>query len=116
MNFLYFLFFYLKQTVMKEMPEDKDAMSLKVISLVKMGKYSDALKILPVEFAFERAYCLYRTNKLSESLSAIKAANSAELRFSYLLAQVVRTCYVFFFSLFLQFLVTFFSMSFFVEL
>ena len=56
---------------------------------MKLGKFAEALKVIPPERAFERAYCLYRTNKLTEAQAAAKAANPADPKFSYLLAQVV---------------------------
>ena len=98
-EFFFFLFFSFPFSfssfffsVLKEIPDDKDALQLKAVSLVKLGKFADALKVIPAERAFERAYCLYRTNKLAEAQAAAKAANSADPKFSYLLAQVVRVC------------------------
>jgi signal recognition particle subunit SRP72 len=59
-------------------PDDIDAFKCKVICLIHLGQYQDALDMLDSNSAlsrdlvFERAYCYYRTKKLNEALALIK--------------------------------------------
>ncbi|KAG0359007.1 hypothetical protein BC939DRAFT_450531 [Gamsiella multidivaricata] len=51
--------------------KDKDALHCKAITLIRLERYTDALVIInrqldPKIFTFEKAYCLYRTNQLSD--------------------------------------------------
>jgi signal recognition particle subunit SRP72 len=58
-------------------PKDKDALHCKAITLIRLERYSDALSILnrglEGKFVFEKAYCLYRTNQLSDGATLIEA-------------------------------------------
>ncbi|KAK3835043.1 MAG: hypothetical protein J3R72DRAFT_403737 [Linnemannia gamsii] len=57
-------------------PKDKDALHCKAITLIRLERYSDALAILnrglEGKFVFEKAYCLYRTNQLSDGATLIE--------------------------------------------
>ncbi|KAL5710744.1 hypothetical protein ACHQM5_021270 [Ranunculus cassubicifolius] len=59
-------------------PTDKDALRCKVSSLIKDYKFEQALSTiqasqqLPIDFSFEKAYCLYRQNKYDEALELVK--------------------------------------------
>ncbi|KAH6594106.1 hypothetical protein BASA61_004095 [Batrachochytrium salamandrivorans] len=67
-------------------PSDVDAVRTKSVALVKLGRYGDAATSLTayhpttnsststsiVELQFEKAYCLYRTNSLDESLHLVQ--------------------------------------------
>ena len=57
--------------VLAAVPGDVDAMRVKVSSLVALDKMEDALAVCGEhkELAFERAYCLYRLNKVCDYLS-----------------------------------------------
>mmetsp|Transcript_45667 Transcript_45667/g.74472 ORF Transcript_45667/g.74472 Transcript_45667/m.74472 type:complete len:657 (+) Transcript_45667:64-2034(+) len=55
---------------------DTAVFTCKVVSLIRNDRAADAVKLLDrsnvTDLSFERAYCLYRTNKLSESLEVLK--------------------------------------------
>ncbi|KAG0266148.1 hypothetical protein BG011_003135 [Mortierella polycephala] len=62
--------------ILKLAPKDKDALHCKAITLIRLERYSDALSILNRQlegkFVFEKAYCLYRTNQLSDGALLIE--------------------------------------------
>ncbi|KAG0314718.1 Signal recognition particle core component [Dissophora globulifera] len=57
-------------------PKDKDALHCKAITLIRLERYTDALAILNRQlegrFVFEKAYCLYRTNQLTDGALVIE--------------------------------------------
>ncbi|CAN7129719.1 unnamed protein product [Brassica rapa subsp. narinosa] len=59
-------------------PADEDAIRCKVVALVKDDKIDDALSVihsfhkLPIDLGFQKAYCLYRQNKLDEALECLR--------------------------------------------
>ncbi|CAH8362873.1 unnamed protein product [Eruca vesicaria subsp. sativa] len=59
-------------------PADEDAIRCKVVALVKDDKIDDALSViqsfhkLPIDLGFQKAYCLYRQNKLDEALQCLR--------------------------------------------
>ncbi|XP_010556174.1 PREDICTED: signal recognition particle subunit SRP72 isoform X2 [Tarenaya hassleriana] len=59
-------------------PGDEDALRCKVVALIKDDKIDDALSVIqsshkiPIDFGFQKAYCLYRQNKLDDALSCLK--------------------------------------------
>ncbi|CAI5515336.1 unnamed protein product [Closterium sp. Naga37s-1] len=57
-------------------PGDADALRCKAVALIQNGSVAEALKLMeapnaPPDMAFEKAYCLYRLNRLSEALSLL---------------------------------------------
>ncbi|KAF9401452.1 Signal recognition particle core component, partial [Podila epigama] len=56
--------------------KDQDALHCKAITLIRLERYADALVILnralEGKLVFEQAYCLYRTNQLSDGASLIE--------------------------------------------
>merc|ERR1712141_703111 len=59
-------------------PHDETAFHCKMVSLMQIGKFEDALKQIKdnhtfagLDLRFEHAYCLYRLNKLVESLEVL---------------------------------------------
>lgn len=63
------------EEILKANPNDLDALKCKAISLIESSKFADALELLDSsqlssQYAFERAYCLYRAGKFSEALAA----------------------------------------------
>ncbi|GJP34687.1 hypothetical protein CLOM_g19098 [Closterium sp. NIES-68] len=59
-------------------PGDADALRCKAVALIQNGSVADALKLLqapnaPPDMAFEKAYCLYRLNRLSDSLDLLRS-------------------------------------------
>lgn len=58
-------------------PNDEDATTCKVIALIQLSKFDEALKFLdstPLKsnYGFERAYSLYRLKKHKECLQILK--------------------------------------------
>ncbi|CAN6937651.1 unnamed protein product [Brassica oleracea] len=59
-------------------PADEDAIRCKVVALVKDDKIDDALSVvhsfhkLPIDLGFQKAYCLYRQNKLDEAFECLR--------------------------------------------
>lgn len=79
--------------------DDQDALHCKLITLIRLERYSDALALLARKFKgenkflFERAYCLYRSNQLTQALEVIetaKKANQQDVATRHLEAQLVR--------------------------
>ncbi|GAB5589568.1 Signal recognition particle subunit SRP72 [Umbelopsis nana] len=66
--------------------DDQDALHCKLITLIRLERYSDALALLARKFKgenkflFERAYCLYRSNQLTQALEVIETAKKANLQ------------------------------------
>ncbi|KAH8552816.1 hypothetical protein BGW37DRAFT_518783 [Umbelopsis sp. PMI_123] len=63
--------------------DDQDALHCKLITLIRLEKYSDALALLSRKFKgenkflFERAYCLYRSNQFAQALDVIETAKKS---------------------------------------
>ncbi|KAG2322154.1 hypothetical protein Bca52824_015367 [Brassica carinata] len=59
-------------------PADEDAIRCKVVALVKDDKVDEALSVihsfhkLPIDLGFQKAYCLYRQNKLDEAFACLR--------------------------------------------
>lgn len=79
--------------------DDQDALHCKLITLIRLEKYSDALALLSRKFKgenkflFERAYCLYRSNQLSQALEVIETAKQSsqqDVATRHLEAQLVK--------------------------
>ncbi len=80
-----------------------DVIKTKVVALIRLDRYEEALKMIihskaGLELGFEEAYCLYRINKLHESLKVLEECLkhpdlAAEVKENLILlkAQVVRT-------------------------
>ncbi|KAJ3298444.1 Signal recognition particle core component [Borealophlyctis nickersoniae] len=90
--------------ISRTVKNDPDVLHSKVVALIRLERYTDALTVLeasnlPVEVRedhqFEKAYCLYRANRLSESLDLIRQCKNGELgkdakrQFDHLEAQVL---------------------------
>lgn len=65
--------------VLSTNPTDEDAMRCKVVALIKADNIDDALSTIQssqkfsFDFNYLKAYCLYRQNKLDESLESLKS-------------------------------------------
>jgi signal recognition particle subunit SRP72 len=79
--------------------DDQDALHCKLITLIRLEKYSDALALLSRKFKgenkflFERAYCLYRSNQFAQALDVIETAKKSgqqDVATRHLEAQLVR--------------------------
>ncbi|XP_035227394.1 signal recognition particle subunit SRP72-like [Stegodyphus dumicola] len=78
--------------ILQEDKEDKKAYHCKAVCLIHLNKFEDALKTLEKHVSdsqFERAYCLYRLNRISEAYEALKSVNNPSWREKELLAQVL---------------------------
>ncbi|XP_065873655.1 uncharacterized protein [Euphorbia lathyris] len=68
--------------VLASAPADEDALRCKVVALIKIEKFDEALSTiqsarkLPIDFSFFKAYCLYKLNKLDEALECLKGQES----------------------------------------
>nr|VDD01129.1 unnamed protein product [Brassica rapa] len=68
----------LADQVLSIAPADEDAIRCKVVALVKDDKIDDALSVihsfhkLPIDLGFQKAYCLYRQNKLEEAIACLR--------------------------------------------
>ncbi len=85
--------------VLKQLPNDLDALHSKLIALIQLARFEDAQKFLEARaseerFTFERAYVLYRLKRLPEALKILSALSGAkrEPRVLHLEAQIVRIC------------------------
>jgi len=64
--------------ILKISPNDFDALHCKIVALIQLSKFDDALKLvtnnaeLSQKLTFERAYCLYRTKQFQEALGLLK--------------------------------------------
>ncbi|CAG8463295.1 8731_t:CDS:10 [Paraglomus occultum] len=71
--------------ILKQNPNDVDALHCKVITLIKLEKYQNALDVVTNHFVedqliFERGYCLYRLNRWSEVLELTTKFNTSGKR------------------------------------
>ncbi|KAG5380369.1 hypothetical protein IGI04_028211 [Brassica rapa subsp. trilocularis] len=68
----------LADQVLSIAPADEDAIRCKLVALVKDDKIDDALSVihsfhkLPIDLGFQKAYCLYRQNKLEEAIACLR--------------------------------------------
>jgi hypothetical protein len=63
------------------------------VSLIRLGRYAQAMNLMTESHVYERAYCLYRMNKTQDALEIINAEllneNVQKLKFNTLKLQVV---------------------------
>lgn len=87
----------LSDKILSLSPDDPDIVHFKVVCLVQVSRFQDALKLIEklrkkVEappFLFEKAYCLYRLEKYGESRKLIEKMSETELKFRELLVQIL---------------------------
>ncbi len=73
-------------------PQDKDALKFKVTCLIHLSKFTEALLLceeFPGECEFERAYCLYRLDRLKESQTVLDTLSPTLLCVRELKAQAL---------------------------
>ncbi|KNC99257.1 uncharacterized protein SPPG_05512 [Spizellomyces punctatus DAOM BR117] len=67
--------------ILRSEPSDPDAIHTKIVALIRLEQYTNALKLidsptiptfLREELVFERAYCLYRANRLQDCLDLVR--------------------------------------------
>ncbi|KAK3582757.1 hypothetical protein CHS0354_015281 [Potamilus streckersoni] len=81
--------------ILQEAPTETAAFQCKVVCLIKLDKFSEALNLINKEKAlssglkFEKAYCEYRLNRTQESLATLRSVSSLDYRCKELLAQVL---------------------------
>lgn len=83
--------------VLAKSKNDSTAQYIKIIALLKLDRYEDALRVLEAggdaikkQASFEYAYVLYKLGKLEEALQAVSQMTSSRGA-SHLEAQVVRS-------------------------
>lgn len=81
--------------ILKEIPNDVDAIKCKIVCLVQQSCFQEALDVIVstekkglLQMPFEKAYCLYRLNRLEESASILNENQEPSLQEKELLAQV----------------------------
>jgi signal recognition particle subunit SRP72 len=84
--------------LLKLKPDDKTVLQCKVVSLIRLEKYKDALTLIARQFrnadidmSYEKIYCYYRTNQFvpaMELLEQVKSTNK-DSSLLYLEAQIV---------------------------
>ncbi|KAK9696615.1 Signal recognition particle subunit SRP72 [Basidiobolus ranarum] len=85
--------------ILKLNPEDRDALHVKIVTLIRLENYKEALKVFETTknaeikaLVFEKAYCLYRDHQLEEALKivrqALKETQSQEFSLRHLEAQI----------------------------
>ena len=78
--------------ILHEDKEDKKAHQCKAVCLIHLSEFAEALKILDKHASdshFERAYCFYRLNRISEAYDTLKSIGNQGWKEKELLAQVL---------------------------
>lgn len=84
--------------LLKLKSDDKTILQCKVVSLIRLEKYRDALTLIARQFrntdidlSFEKIYCYYRTNQFAPALELLEQVKSTNKDSSllYLEAQIV---------------------------
>lgn len=82
--------------ILKEIPNDKDALKCKVVCLLHQSCFSEGLDVILsiarkglFEMPFEKAYCQYRLNDFAGALKTLKNVTDPGHREQELLAQVL---------------------------
>lgn len=83
-------------TILSTIPDDPDALYCKIVCYIQLSQFEDATKMIDgirkdgeTQFLFEKAYCLYRTEKYAESLHCLEKMAPGDHRFWDLKAQVL---------------------------
>merc|ERR1711962_1030743 len=73
--------------ILKEIPNDVDALQCKVVCLIQQSCFQEAFDVICsvekkglLDLPFEKAYCLYRLNRLDESAAILDAIENPSLR------------------------------------
>ena len=76
--------------ILAELPDDKDALRCKVVCLLNERNYAEALPLCKEnpELTFEKSYCLYRLNRLTEAVQVLNTVATKDLRHKHIAAQV----------------------------
>ncbi|XP_014675381.1 PREDICTED: signal recognition particle subunit SRP72-like [Priapulus caudatus] len=81
--------------ILKEVPDDGKAFHCKVVCLIQLSRFDEALKLiyktpqLSSELIFEKAYCQYRLNQVQESLTTLRNVTNPSDKIKELLGQVL---------------------------
>jgi signal recognition particle subunit SRP72 len=81
--------------ILQDAPEDEKAFHCKMVCLVQLGKFDEALGAmrknpkLSASLVFEKAYCEYRLNRSDEALRTIRSVADIDMRTKELLGQVL---------------------------
>ncbi|CAI4233371.1 unnamed protein product [Auanema sp. JU1783] len=81
--------------LLRRYPKEVYAYKCKVIALIQLGQYDDALTLIKKtpnhqmgEISFEKGYVLYRMGKIEEALSALSSKGEGDSRIQELQAQI----------------------------
>lgn len=81
--------------ILHEFPTEEKALQCKVVSLVQLGNFKDAIDVINKnskqigDMAFEKAYCLYRLNDTKEAWKLLNSISTQSFRVKELKAQVL---------------------------
>ncbi|KAF7726038.1 Signal recognition particle core component [Apophysomyces ossiformis] len=84
--------------LLKLTPEDQDALRCRIVTLIRLEKYSDALAAMEkirgndIDLRFERIYCYYRTHQLQLAetlLNDVRKQSNEDSALMYLEAQLL---------------------------
>ncbi|OAE21173.1 hypothetical protein AXG93_4012s1030 [Marchantia polymorpha subsp. ruderalis] len=68
----------LTDDILKLSQGDKDAVECKVVALIQLDEFDQALSVIEsapgLDLVFQKAYCLYKRNRLQEALAALQNA------------------------------------------
>jgi len=83
--------------ILNSSPKDETAFHCKMVNLLQLGKFRDALQQMDqqsaltdmVDLTFEKAYCLYKENRYTEALTVLEGGRSSnQLKHKELKAQI----------------------------
>lgn len=78
--------------ILNEDKDDKKAQHCKAVCLIHLSEFAEALKILDKHVSdsqFEKAYCFYRLNRISEAYDTLKPISNSGWKEKELFAQVL---------------------------
>jgi len=68
--------------ILKQSPNDEDALTCKIVALIQLNKIADALAVLEKnklqQCQYEHAYCLYREQRFQEALKVLKSCDDED--------------------------------------
>ncbi|KAG6541191.1 hypothetical protein Mapa_017425 [Marchantia paleacea] len=71
----------LTDDILKLSQGDKDAVDCKVVALIQLDEFDQALSVIEsapgLDLVFQKAYCLYKRNRLQEALAALQNAEKS---------------------------------------
>ena len=87
----------ISEEILSLLPDDPEAVHCKIVSLVQLNKFQDAIKLIDSaakkkdapQFLFEKAYCLYRLTRYAESQKLLLKLPESDAHVRELSAQIL---------------------------